>query len=302
MKCIKCNNELPDNATFCNMCGQPIQSNYNNENNSSKKFLVILCVAILIVAVIGIIVMLTKKKDNNKPITTTEGISTEKVSTSEQEYNSSGIAKPSHPIVKIDTSNPTIIYEDESQRSKNIVFKKLFYMERNERYNYAYALLENNNDTMITAKIYINFYKGDQRIGSEQLYAQHIKPHTTFVADGTISFAEEYDRYDISIKGDIVSSVYHDVETEISKIKSDIDDRKNITATYLNETDKVVTYYANIIYYKNGEVVHVYDTISSSINPGDNAKFNFYATTQDGIDYDNYVVNIQSATYRDANY
>lgn len=278
---------------FCDKCGNKM------EVKKSKAIPMLICVIVLLViviAVLGVLLIIIKPETKCNE---TEG--------GQQAANNTSEVQPSETTKKtngdtvaadLDLSNVTAKPEDDKERTKKIEFMNAFYKhEKDDKYGKATMLFKNNNDTMIDIDVYINFYKDGQRIGSESGTGYNIKPNHLFVEEITVDFNEEYDSMDITYRASKAKSSFEEISIDSSKIKTNMED-SNILASYEREYDKESTYWAYIIYKKDGKVVYCDQSVDSSTNTTNQANFKFFLYNYKDLEYDSYEVDIYSAYKR----
>ena len=277
-----------------------IQDNQNVQVQKKSYVLpIVIVVILLLVIIVGVLITLlvinTRSSNNidnpgNQAANNTQEITTESTTKTTSEDT---------PAVDLDLSNVKAQPDDDKERSKNLEFKNIFYShEKGSKYGYAYLLFMNNNNEMVDTTIYINFYKDGQRIGSEQGSGYNIKPNHLFVDSISVYFNEEYDSYDITYSANKSKSTYDDLTIDKTKIKTEKKDEYSLESTYPRKYDKESSYWAYILYKKDGKVVFCENSVDSSLNTTDTASFKFFLSRVEGIEYDSYEVDIYSASKR----
>ena len=315
MNCGKCGAPLAPGVKYCDKCGTevgaPIAPPPVEPKKGPNKIIIIAVLCAIIVALITTIAIVMVTKDSDSSDDTKTSTKKEKDKPVEP-VNPDGPIDPVTPdqpdqpdqpeqaqLPKIDTSN--VVFKPESStdsRANNIQYLGSYYFaEDNAKYADYRVLLKNNNE-LIDVRLYLNFYKNGQRIGSVSAWASNVKAGSEFVADFSLSAREPYDSFDITVSAEKVdSSYYGDFKIDESKVKVVKAERK-IVAMYENTSTETFTAYACIKYMKDGKVVFVDKTISSSVAPGLNAEFTFYNfSIPEDVEYDDYKVVIYSAYY-----
>ena len=319
MKCIKCGNEIPDDSKFCSFCSSPVVSEEVKEeivteavtsevtpdvklpkDEKTKKELdgksiVIIVLVLLVIILICLLVLSYTKTDNSNckcgDIKTHENEVTTTKDSSEKVNYAEGL-----DISKATGFRP----EDEnSERNKNIKFINATSYTTESSINKTNVgfLFENNNDSLMSGTVYINYYKDGTRIGSDIGSYSLVTPHSKFTVHINPSFEEEFDSFDVSYTAAMKTTGYKNIPVDNSKINTQkVKDYTsyNIIATYTNDSDSKVTYYFGVIYKKDGKDVGYRDTIASNVEKGDTASAKFYDSFAPK-DYDDYEVFIYSS-------
>lgn len=323
MKCIKCGNEVPDGNKFCTFCGSELVSNpvnnetstnFNDETNVtqsvettvsspvnpivddlkksvSKKIDYYKNIGLITFAITTVLFAFlyinsfNKKTDCKCETLNNSTTTTEKADSSDNNY-----AK------KLDLSNLVAKAEDNTERTNNLKYINYALQKKDYGSDELSLLFENNNDSLTTGTVYLNYYKDGTRIDSSLGSFFNILPNSRFVVSIRPSINEEFDSVDISYKANLKSSSLSPMNVDNSKIT--VEKIKNlnlydIEASYNNDTDKSVSYGFAIIYKKDGKDVGYHTSSQTNIKPGEKAKVKFYDSLAPV--YDSYEVFIQSA-------
>lgn len=317
MNCGNCGAPLAPGVKYCDKCGTevgaPIAPPPPAPKKGPNKIIIIAVLCAIIVALITTIAIVMVNKDSDsgddtktsrKKDTPDEPVKPDTPDNPDQPDQPDEPDEPDQPqqaeLPKIDTTN--VVFKPESSsdsRANNIQYIGSYYFaEDNSKYADYRVLMKNNNNELIDVRLYLNFYKNGQRIGSVSAWASNVKAGSEFVADFSLSAREPYDSFDITVSAEkIDSSYYGDFKIDESKVKVVKAERK-IVAMYENTSTETFTAYACIKYMKDGKVVFVDKTISSSVDPGLNAEFTFYNfSIPEDVEYDDYKVVIYSAYY-----
>ena len=327
MKCIKCGNEIPDDSKFCSFCSNPVETSTpvvetqpveetpqvtatdvikeaiesaalrtEKKTKLDIKTIIIIILAVLLLIVTALLFISYSKKDTGK-CKCADVLSNDSTTTSTE-----GKVEKKNYASGLDISKATSVKpEDEnSDRNKNIKYINAtsYKIERSGFYDTEVGILfENNNDSLMSGTVYINYYKDGIRIGSDLGSYSLVTPHSKFIVHIQPSFEEEFDSFDISYNAAMKSSGYKVVPVDNSKISAQKVSNLGsyiINATYTNDSDSEVTYYFGIIYKKNGQDVGYRNSIASDVKKGDTASVKFYDLYAPK-DYDDFEVFIYSS-------
>jgi uncharacterized membrane protein YvbJ len=296
MKCDKCGNQLPEGATFCNMCGTSLTPTVTNVSTEQSKGIdikvIVIIVLVVILLALGIVFIVTNNKNTNKEsnnvptnnasldptITTTEEVVTDKINYAEL----------------FDFKDFKVSPEDNSTKSKNIKFIKA-YSKNAKIGSYIDLLFENNNDEIYDGTVYLNYYKNGKRIDSDLTSVIYVKPHSQFSVSIDPSIYEEFDSFDITYESHMKSSNIKEIPVDNSKITTNKDSNDKIVVNYTNDYNEKGNFTFLILYKKNGEVVGVRSGSAFDIEPGAIASYDFSDYYSPKTGYDDYEVLIQSA-------
>ena len=331
MKCIKCGNEIPDDSKFCSFCSSPVETTPVQEVTPTPveevtpdasvtptdiikqtvdsaierterktkldiKTLIIITLAVLVIVLTVLLFMNYSKKNDNKCNCTNtlvnDNSTTTTKSANEKTNYASGLDISKATSVKVEDEN--------SDRNKNIKFINAFSYksDRSGFYDTEVGMLfENNNDSLMSGTVYINYYKDGTRIGSDLGSYSLVTPHSKFIVHIQPSFEEEFDSFDVTYNAAMKTSGYTVIPVDNSKIttqKVSVSGSYQINASYTNDSDSEVTYYFGIIYKKGGNDIGYRNTIASNVKKGDTASVKFYDSFAPK-DYDDYEVFIYSS-------
>ena len=280
---------------FCDKCGNKMEV---KKNKLVPILIGVIAFLVIIIGVLAVLLIVNKPKDNCNCENAGQAANNTNEVTTEETTTASNGTKKDTVAVELDFNNVTAKPEDTNARSSKLEFKNAFYShDKNSKYGYANLLFMNNNDEMVDTTIYINFYKDGKRIGSESGGAYNIKPNHLFVDDIMVDFNEEYDSFDITYGATKSKSTYDNLTIDSSKINT-VDTGDNIIATYDAAYDKESSYWAYILYKKDGKVVFCENAVNSSTNTSDIVSFKFFKNKVKDINYDSYEISIYSASKR----
>ena len=323
MKCIKCGNDVPDGNKFCTFCGSELVSNpVNNETltnfndvtnvtNSvetdvsspvnpivddlkksvSKRVDYYKNIGLITFAITTVLfVFLYINSFNKKTDCKCETLNNSTTSTEKTDSSDNNYAK------NLDLSNLVAKAEDNTERTNNLKYINYALQKKDYGSDDLSLLFENNNDSLTTGTVYLNYYKDGTRIDSSLGTFSNVLPNSKFVVTIHPKIEEEFDSVDISYKANLKSSYASPVNVDNSKIT--VEKIKNLNlydveASYNNDTDKSVSYYFAIIYIKDGKDVGYHTSGQFNVKSGEKAKVSFHDSL--APEYDSYEVFIQSA-------
>ena len=273
---------------FCNKCGAIIEQ----PKNKTVPILIAVIV-VLVIAVATLAVLLILKNNKNECNTNNNGQAanqeTTTTTTEDLFYRSN-----KNPIKAIDFKDVKGKPEDEKEASKNIEYVTAFFEQSSTpEYAYAYLVLNNKNTSgMYDITAYINYYKDGQRIGSDQTTSYSVLANQRFVMSISLHYYESYDSIDITYVTNKSKSTYEEIPIDQSKIKINKVSGK-IVAQYPEKPTNKTSFWAGIVYYKDGKMVYAHDDTASIYDNEEEAEFTFFPPKD--IPYDNYEINIYSA-------
>ena len=338
MKCIKCGNELAEGAKFCNLCGETVVEQTVTEppqektsevtttqvatpevtssvetvatpqvetstpvvDDIKKKAVkrieysknVALITLIITTLLFAFLYVNSMKEKNNCKCETLSNDTT----TKETEKT-----KGNNYAEDLDISGVTVKAEEDNERTNNIKYINMGLIKPTGSYSKTRLsmLFENNNDSLTSGTVYLNYYKDGTRIDSDLGSFSLILPNSKFVVTIDPNIDEEYDSIDITYKASLKTSGTTQVAVDTSKLKAEKVSSgysSEVDVTYTNDTDGKATYYPAIIYKKDGKEVGYHYSIMADVEKGQTGKSRFYDSN--APEYDSYEVFIQSAYTR----
>ncbi len=283
MKCEKCGNELEPNVTFCNKCGNQVSASSipvveKKKKNGLKVVLIIILLIVFLGAGIGIGLLLGKNRNKclaPERFSETKKDDEETKEEKDKKDNNTGSGDKKHEkldVTKIKTSG-------EDEYGKNIEILKFYYPEDGTD---LYVLAKNNNKIAIDYTFYLNYLDEKGTRVDRGLSMGYVEAGKTFVVKIYNSTSDDFKSVSVSTSARAYKSYYHSVDVE-KKVETK-ESSKGIDVSYKNDTDKDVSIYLSIIYYKNNEIFF-FDTTTLIVKPGLTENTSFYSYALPGYSY-----------------